>query len=218
MGQIVYSPQDFAEAATGKLGDFQRCVVLRGSAAVITGSEPHLERDIELKPNRSTLQPKGWQLSFFQSAGIILAAAVIGLMVNALRPGRLPLIADWSMQTQISTLQTTENPEVSVEEAKAIFESRSATFVDARPREFFDLGHIEGALSLPMEDFENRFDEVMANISPDATIITYCDGDSCALSKELAEALLAKGFLHVRVLLNGWTKWQEAALPVTSDQ
>ncbi|NLJ26398.1 rhodanese-like domain-containing protein [Desulforhabdus amnigena] len=51
--------------------------------------------------------------------------------------------------------------------------------------------------------------------SPHETaIVTYCDGKSSALSKELAMALLGKGYTNVRMLMNGWTLWQARSLPV----
>ena len=70
---------------------------------------------------------------------------------------------------------------------------------------------------MPWEDFAARFEEATADMAPDAVIITYCDEESCSLSKDLTFALLGKGFINVRVLVNGWTLWQEANLPVESD-
>lgn len=52
----------------------------------------------------------------------------------------------------------------------------------------------------------------------DAVIITYCDGDTCNLSKELALLLENLGFSKVRVLVNGWTVWQNAGLPVEAEK
>ena len=44
-------------------------------------------------------------------------------------------------------------------------------------------------------------------------IITYCDGESCDLSHELALFLKEMGYDNVRILVNGWTVWQHAGLP-----
>jgi 3-mercaptopyruvate sulfurtransferase SseA len=45
-------------------------------------------------------------------------------------------------------------------------------------------------------------------------VITYCDGESCNLSHELAVFLQDMGVEQVRMLFNGWTVWREAGLPV----
>ena len=47
-------------------------------------------------------------------------------------------------------------------------------------------------------------------------IITFCDGQSCRLSHELALFLREMGYENVRVLVNGWTLWQQAGLPVSA--
>ena len=102
---------------------------------------------------------------------------------------------------------------IALEDAEALYFNQQAVFLDARSREQYRKGHVEGAKSLPWEDFERRFPQVMSGISRDAIIITYCDGESCNLSRELASALIAKGYDQVRVLVDGWKLWQQFNLP-----
>ena len=98
----------------------------------------------------------------------------------------------------------------------AIFAGNEAIFLDIQPQGRSGSGHIQGALSLPWEEFDKRFDEVMGSIPRELPVITYCDGESCRLSRELAVALLAKGYVDVRVLPDGWRIWQQQNLPVES--
>lgn len=86
--------------------------------------------------------------------------------------------------------------------------------MDARPLDEFTKGHIQGAISLPWHEAEHQVMDVIVDMSNDTIIITYCDGDTCDLSRELALFLENLGFERVRVLVNGWTVWQEAGLPV----
>jgi 3-mercaptopyruvate sulfurtransferase SseA len=106
---------------------------------------------------------------------------------------------------------------VSLEEAEPLFFSQQAIFIDARSDADFRAGHIQGALNLPWNEFDIRFQQVMTGISHESTIVTYCDGEACGLSHELAVALLGKGYPNVRVLLNGWTIWQQSGLPTDRD-
>ncbi len=154
-----------------------------------------------------------WRRACLQAVAILLFGAVLGFLVNHFRPAGLPLVADWSMEGQLSAVDTVENPVISLEEAAALYATQGAVFIDARSEEFYRDGHVEGARNLPWEDFEDRFQDVMSDISPDVLIVVYCDGDACSLSKELAVALTGKGYFHVRVLLNGWSVWQAAKLP-----
>lgn len=138
---------------------------------------------------------------------------MIALGVNQLRGNGLPLVGDWSPKAQLSELKTVEEPVVSLEEARALFLTQGAVFIDARGNEAYFAGHIRGAINLPADNFDQLFQTVMAEVPPDSLIITYCDGESCTLSKELAQNLAGKGYAHVRVLVNGWTVWQDANLP-----
>ena len=150
----------------------------------------------------------------WQSGTILVLAMALALTVNHFRRDGLPLVGDWSPKAQLSSLPTLEDAIVSLDEARALFLTHGAVFVDARPRELYLSGHIQGALNLPPADIEGAFPQVMQDVTPDSLIIAYCDGESCTLSKELAFELAARGYSHVRVLVNGWSIWQDANLPV----
>jgi len=151
--------------------------------------------------------------AMWQSVAIIAVAVLIGLGVNALRHERLSLIADWPSAAQRNSTPGGDDLVISLEDAQALHFDQEAVFLDARPKEHFRKGHIEGAKNLPWEDFDRRFPQVMSDISHDAIIIVYCDGESCSLSKELASALVAQGYDQVRVLVDGWGRWQQFNLP-----
>jgi len=151
--------------------------------------------------------------AIWQSGVIVLVAIAVGLLVNQVRPGRLPLVADWSPKAQLTT-DSGINLEIPLEDAQALYFARMALFLDARSVEQYTEGHIQRAVNLPWDEFEKHFPQVMDGVPEDTTIVTYCDGETCALSKDLAFALLRKGFFNVRVLVNGWTLWQENGLPV----
>jgi rhodanese-related sulfurtransferase len=106
-----------------------------------------------------------------------------------------------------------ENLVVPLDEALALHGAGVAVFLDARPEEAFNSGHVAGARNLPWQDFDARFPEIMEAIPPDAFIITYCDGEACSLSKDLALALRNMGYTQVRVLVNGWSVWKDEGLP-----
>ncbi|MBK8782505.1 MAG: rhodanese-like domain-containing protein [Anaerolineales bacterium] len=61
-------------------------------------------------------------------------------------------------------------PRINVQEAKAALDSGQAILVDVRSAESYTSGHAAGAISIPLENFENN------NISLDKNqwIITYC--------------------------------------------
>jgi rhodanese-related sulfurtransferase len=58
--------------------------------------------------------------------------------------------------------------------------------------------------------------ELIDRLNDAPMIITYCDGEHCDLSVELALYLKKMAFENVRVLVNGWTVWKQAGLPTES--
>ena len=151
---------------------------------------------------------------FWQTTAIVLLAVTLGLLINQIHPGRLPLVGDWSPEAQL-TLDSGESMVVSIDQARDNFFSGNAIFLDARASEIYREGHIQGAQNLPWERVDEYFDKGMADIPEDALLIVYCDGESCALSKDLALELFYRGYENVRVFVNGWSLWVEQQFPVS---
>jgi 3-mercaptopyruvate sulfurtransferase SseA len=112
------------------------------------------------KPNKSSLFPV-----LLLAGGIILIVSSVLWMIDPFTPS----------STAVSTSPSDENsneevPRVSLADAKAAFDIKSAVFVDVRGAEFFAEGHIPSALSIPSQDMQNRLKE----LNPADWIITYC--------------------------------------------
>ena len=159
-------------------------------------------------------QKRKWRVALWQGGAILFLAVMIGLLTNQWRPDRLPLIAHHATANSSHQEGNDNGLRISLEEAKSLFFAQAALFLDTRSIEFFELGHIRGARSLPLEDFEERFGDVLKDVGPEVFIITYCDGTRCHSSELVALELLDKGCLNVSVLHDGWTLWQQHQLPM----
>jgi rhodanese-related sulfurtransferase len=83
------------------------------------------------------------------------------------------------------------------------------TILDVRPEDEFAVGHLPGALNIPLAELERRLGE----LPPDREVIAYCRGPYCVLSFEAVAALRPRGYL-VRRLEDGYPEWKAAGLPV----
>jgi rhodanese-related sulfurtransferase/DNA-binding HxlR family transcriptional regulator len=83
------------------------------------------------------------------------------------------------------------------------------TILDVRPEDEFALGHLPGALNIPLGDLERR----LAELRFDREVIAYCRGPYCVLSFEAVAALRARGYL-VHRLEDGYPEWKAAGLPI----
>ena len=148
----------------------------------------------------------------WQTPLLILAAGLIAIGVNHWRADGIPLVGNWSVEARFSDAAG-DSLVIGLEEAKRLFRQDSALFLDARPHDQYAGGHIRGALALPWQQVDRYFVDIAGQLDGAATIITYCDGESCDLSHELALFRKEMGFENVRVLVNGWSVWQQAGLP-----
>ena len=156
-----------------------------------------------------------WKRAAWQIPALVILSTVAALAVNAVRTDRLPLIGDFSAAARMTTA-TGERLDITLEEAEKLYFTHAAVFIDARSAEEYAQGHIRNARSLPWQDVDLNFMAVTADLELTAPIITYCDGDTCELSHDLALFLRDAGFTDTRVLVNGWTVWQRAGLPMES--
>ncbi len=106
--------------------------------------------------------------------------------------------------------------EISLEAAAGHYKRGTAVFADARPEGQFRAGHIEGAINLDPDLFDQWSETVFSRIPAEATIITYCDGERCTLSLQLSEKLNWLGYEKVVHLKNGWSLWKARGLPTAA--
>jgi len=85
----------------------------------------------------------------------------------------------------------------------------AVTVLDVRPPDEFALGHVSGAVNIPLRALKER----LAEIDPDQEIVAYCRGEYCVLSFEAVALLRARGF-KVRRLEEGLPEWRAAGFPV----
>lgn len=100
---------------------------------------------------------------------------------------------------------------VSREELLERSRAGAVTVLDVRPPDEFALGHLPGAVNIPLRELDAR----LAEFDPALEIVAYCRGPYCVLSYEAVAALRARGF-KVRRLENGLPEWRAAGLPVVT--
>lgn len=81
--------------------------------------------------------------------------------------------------------------------------------LDVRPEDEFTLGHLPGAINIPVEVLDQR----LAELPTDIEIVAYCRGPYCVLSSNAVAALRAHG-LRARRLNAGFLEWKAAGLEV----
>ena len=115
----------------------------------------------------------------------------------------------------LSTILTKADvPRVTAEELRAKLAGGEAVAVDVRGSVPFELGHLPGAVWMPLGVMNSRAGE----LPDDKLIVLYCTCKAEETSLEAAMLLAKQGFSRVAVLHGGYPAWTAAGFPTESNR
>ena len=85
--------------------------------------------------------------------------------------------------------------------------------LDVRPPDEYAAGHIAGAVSIPIDELEQRLQE----LPPGREIVAYCRGPYCLFSRQAVERLRGHGFRAYQ-MEEGVSEWEERGFPVVAGE
>jgi ArsR family transcriptional regulator len=115
----------------------------------------------------------------------------------------------------VTTEETVRFENISLPQAIRFFHAEGTVFLDVRAKQFYDYGHIENALNLPVEQPFAITDELLAKLKTANAVVVYCNGTSCGLVYTAARELMRQGLDNVYVYAEGWPEWRSCRLPLT---
>jgi rhodanese-related sulfurtransferase len=151
---------------------------------------------------------------------LVAVSVVLALMVNTFSPRGIAIVGQWDIAKGVITAspggaEEGKPTEIdSVAQAKYIFDKDEVLFVDARSQNDYENGHIPGAVSLPVGQFEERIESFLNRYPAEQTIVTYCSGRTCEDSHDLAQSLSDVGFTNVRIFIDGFPGWEAEGYPI----
>lgn len=105
---------------------------------------------------------------------------------------------------------------ISFDQFYPLHEAGRTLVYDARHPLFYRLGHIPGAINLPLPDCDSaihkREEEIKAALASGKTIVVYCTGITCPDARSLARHISGFGY-PASIFSGGWDAWKEANLP-----
>ncbi len=95
---------------------------------------------------------------------------------------------------------------LSLPELKNRMENGEVLLLDVRPKEEFEEAHIPGAVSIPIDELEDK----LASLPADFDVVAYCRGPYCLMSVEAVELMREKG-IHAYRLEKSVQDWDQFA-------
>jgi len=153
-----------------------------------------------------------------QALMITVAAVVLGLIVNALRPQGLDLLRSPEPVSPAATGPAAAGPQP-IELAAALdhLNSGAAIFIDARSEYDYAAGHIATARNFQEKNMDVWMPDFFSTTSPETPLIIYCSGPRCHLAERLAKRLYGLGFTAAQILADGWNGWLASGYPTDSE-
>jgi rhodanese-related sulfurtransferase/DNA-binding transcriptional ArsR family regulator len=87
--------------------------------------------------------------------------------------------------------------------------STDVIVLDARPANEYQAGHIAGAISVPIDELQDR----LRSLPTDKEYVAYCRGPYCVYADRAVE-LLRKSRRRARRLEEGFPEWRAAGFPI----
>lgn len=155
---------------------------------------------------------------------LVVIAFGIGLIYNSFHKPHLPLIAYNGEEIRTADSLTVnggseehnEPMVIALDQARQLFTAGEALFIDARTEAEFLQGHIPGAISVSMD--ESSDPEPLLRSLSSANYITYCDGETCLLSTDLAYLMVELGMEPIYVFHDGIEVWVANGLPLVREE
>jgi len=138
---------------------------------------------------------------------ILCVSLVIGILFNSANPSGVSLMPPGWGRPAIQAV----DPSL----ARARLDQGGAIIVDARPREFFELKHIPGAVNLPLSLFDFVYGMEMADLDPAREVVVYGGNISRRYDDDVAALLIERGHGDVKLLSGGLEAWEKRGFPVT---
>ncbi|OGP66010.1 MAG: hypothetical protein A2170_17015 [Deltaproteobacteria bacterium RBG_13_53_10] len=144
-----------------------------------------------------------------QIAAVLIFSASLAFITNAARDDRLPLIMPFSPTYQCPSSEKPGLP-VDLHAALNLFGKPGIVFIDARKREAFQEGHIEGARHIPYSFVESLSKETLDTLRGYKSVIVYCNTEDLEASKLMAGELAQAGLKGAAYLERGFAGWVKA--------
>jgi rhodanese-related sulfurtransferase len=155
----------------------------------------------------------------WRSPAGLLGKAILELLAISLGVAALSLVVNsYSTQGLLFDFRTTvaainsypgaHTPLVSASEVDRLVKCDGVLVVDARLSRDFALGHLHGAVNVPVNCDDSRRREIMSHVPKSALVVLYCESDSCPFAEGVATDLVSDGFLNLLIYRGGWRDWQ----------
>ncbi len=155
----------------------------------------------------------------FELAIILFLSMGAGVIYNHFIKSPLPLFKDYTPISDQDIVKYNLDSSISFNEIDAVklkilLNKDLIVLLDARHSIKYKEGHIAKAISLPIGDFYQKYDEISHLLGMNKSIVVYCISVHCNDSELLARELNKKGHHEIFLYKGGIAEWKNLGYPV----
>ena len=144
-------------------------------------------------------------LHLTQGVALAAAALVCGLSYHFGNDGGL-LTSSNAIAAIQETHRGTFVPKIGEKKVHKLLDG-GTVFIDARFTGDYKVGHLDGAINLPVDSNDIELHKATAEISKDADIVLYCQSSRCKFAEIVALKLIEEGYSNISIFRGGWIEW-----------
>lgn len=150
-------------------------------------------------------------VSWIGSAGLFVAVAFFANVYHSMlpigmhrNPSAVALVAKYHVALNLPEISTREMVELIRDN-----NTENVAIVDARSFTAYRLGHLPGALCVPVNSPPEQLSATIKKLSGASQVVVYCQSRACAWDEVIARHLVLSGLRDVVLYRGGWQEWQE---------
>jgi CRP-like cAMP-binding protein/rhodanese-related sulfurtransferase len=151
------------------------------------------------------VKQRGPSLAWLDFIVIIVISLLCGIIFNQVNPNGITLF-EKGLSGRAAFIIEPETIKKQVEKEKVLF-------IDARPSNFFDERHIQGAVNIPYALFEIMYMLHLDQIDAADHIVVYGRTISSLYDEKVTRRLNLYGYKNVNILSGGLTEWVKKGYP-----
>lgn len=147
---------------------------------------------------------------------LFIICTAMALIFNQLSPHGIALVGQWDKSTGnvVNAVAKDRVIDSGIEinhpvKARRIVLEKKRVVLDARISQDYEKGHLPGAISFPLADFDENLPEFLKKYSRSTPILAYCSSIECMDSHTLAERLSQLKYTDIKVFSGGYRLWLE---------
>lgn len=156
--------------------------------------------------------------------GLLAAACCLAFAGNFFSTSGIALVGQWDTSFGVVTAmgkQDTVSREIEINnplKVRQMVQAGNVPILDVRPRDIYDYGHLPGALSFPLAEFDESLKRLASRFKKNAYLLVYCSGFDCSDSHTFASRLISLGYTRVQVYAGGFGEWEEMGFEIEKNE